>query len=171
MKKIIFIMLIGIMIFSFSGCTGEYDDCALIEGPEDVLAAVADFSNTDKGRVAICDMAETNQWQLYACTVDEEFGYYLYAVKDDRGDFRIYGCGYHGGDSAEVIVICEDNGPVTLAVISDGTAKTLVLHNDDTGEEQSFQLDKEGIASYLLDCDWDAFSASFIDAGGKVIEH
>ena len=168
-KNIAATLCMLIITIVLCGCYGTYDGYKLIEEPSDVKEAVREMSNREN--IEICDMAETEQWKLYACTADGEFGYYVSAIIDERGGLRKYGAGYQGGQAAEAIVLSAEKEKVTLGIISDGTVKQLRLHNDNTGEEITFELDKQDISAYIFECDWKEFSCAFIDANGNVIEN
>ena len=171
MKKIIHIILVCILIFIMVGCGSTYEDCELIESNSDVEKIIRDMSNAENAKV--CDMAENEQWRLYACTADGKSIYFLYAIKDERGDFRNYSGGYDGRVSVhlEPCLVDDKGNPKWLGVISDGSVKQLNIHNDISGDEITFELDKPGLAAYLFECDWTDYSCELVDETGNTVEY
>lgn len=169
MKKYLYVCVILAMILLLSSCYGSYDHCELIESPVDVQKVISEMSNSDSNLVEVCDVAENEQWQLYACTAEGKFGYYLEAIKDERGDFREYGSGYDGWSQINIMVLAEGDH-FAIGIISDGTAKEVVFHNDKTGEEVTHKLEKEGISAYIFECDWQEISFTSYDENGNIIE-
>ena len=169
MKKCLYVCVILTMILLLSSCYGSYDHCELIESPVDVQKVISEMSNSDSNLVEVCDVAENEHWQLYACTAEGKFGYYLEAIKDERGDFREYGSGYDGWSQINIMALAEGDD-FAIGIISDGTAKEVVFHNDKTGEEVTHKLEKEGISAYIFECDWKEISFTSYDENGNVIE-
>ena len=169
MKKYLYVCVILTMILLLSSCYGSYDHCELIESPVDVQKIISEMSNSDSNLVEVCDVAENEHWQLYACTAEGKFGYYLEAIKDERGDFREYGSGYDGWSQIIIMALAEGDD-FAIGIISDGTAKEVIFHNDKTGEEVVHKLEKEGISAYIFECDWKEISFTSYDENGNVIE-
>ena len=169
MKNYLYVCVILTMILLLSSCYGSYDNCELIESPVDVQKVISEMSNSDSNLVEVCDVAENEHWQLYACTAEGKFGYYLEAIKDERGDFREYGSGYDGWSQINIMALAEGDD-FAIGIISDGTAKEVVFHNDKTGEEVTHKLEKEGISAYIFECDWKEISFTSYDENGNVIE-
>ena len=168
-KRFLTCVTVLVVLLLLSSCYGSYDHCELIENPADVQKAISKMTNSDLNLVEVCDMVENEEWQLYACTVEGEFGYYLEAIKDERGDFRDYGSGYDGWSQINIMALAE-GGHFAIGIISDGTAKEVVFHNDKTGEEVIHKLEKEGISAYIFECDWQEISFTSYDENGNVIE-
>lgn len=169
MKKYLYVCVILTMILLLSSCYGSYEHCELIESPVDVQKVISEMSNSDSNLVEVCDVAENEHWQLYACTAEGKFGYYLEAIKDERGDFREYGSGYDGWSQIIIMALAEGDD-FAIGIISDGTAKEVIFHNDKTGEEVVHKLEKEGISAYIFECDWKEISFTSYDENGNVIE-
>ena len=169
MKKYLYVCVILTMTLLLSSCYSSYDHCELIESPVDVQKVISEMSNSDSNLVEVCDVAENEQWQLYACTAEGKFGYYLEAIKDERGDFREYGSGYDGWSKINIMALGEGND-FAIGIISDGTAKEVIFHNDKTGEEVTHKLEKEGVSAYIFECDWQEISFTSYDENGNIIE-
>ena len=168
-KRFLTCVTVLVVLLLLSSCYGSYDHCELIESPADVQKAISKMTNSDLNLVEVCDMAENEEWQLYACTVEGKFGYYLEAIKDERGDFRDYGSGYDGWSQINIMALAEGDH-FAIGIISDGTAKEVIFHNDKTGEEVIHKLEKEGISAYIFESDWQEISFTSYDENGNVIE-
>lgn len=168
-KRFLTCIMILVVLLLLSSCYSSYDHCELIESPVDVQKVISEMSNSDSNLVEVCDVAENEQWQLYACTAEGKFGYYLEAIKDERGDFREYGSGYDGWSKINIMALGEDND-FAIGIISDGTAKEVIFHNDKTGEEVIHKLEKEGISAYIFESDWQEISFTSYDENGNIIE-